>query len=377
MSASGSAGPSLATPPEALAQWLALHHTPGLGARRKLQLLEHFGTIGALFDARRAQLEEALGERPAALDTLLAGCDAALLATTRAWLDAQPNFLVTWADADYPPLLREIADPPVLLYGVGVRARLATAQIAVVGSRNPSPGGRDNAAAFAAHLAQAGLAITSGLALGIDGAAHAGALDAGGTTIAITGTGLDRVYPPRHRALAHRIAEHGVLLSEFALGTPPRAENFPIRNRLISGMSLGVLVVEAALKSGSLITARLASEQGREVFAIPGSIHSPLSRGCHALIRQGAKLVETAQDILEELGPLAQWVAPHTAPATEAALDDDATKLLACLGHDPVDIDTLAARGGLTPQAVSSMLLTLELRGLVASVPGGRYQRRS
>jgi DNA processing protein len=323
-------------------------------------------------------LAHALGERQTVLDALLSGPDATLLATTHEWLSAARNFVVTWADLDYPALLRQIDDPPLMLYGIGARAVLATAQLAIVGSRNPSPGGRDNAKAFAAHLAHAGLTITSGLALGIDGAAHEGALEAGGKTIAVTGTGLDRVYPPRHRELAHRICDNGVLLSEFALGTPPRAENFPIRNRLISGMSLGVLVVEAALKSGSLISARLATEQGREVFAIPGSIHSPLARGCHALIRQGAKLVETANDIIEELGPLARLVAPPSDSAsihTDAILSDSENELLACLGHDPVDVDAIAARSGLTPQAVSSMLLQLELHGLVASLPGGRYQR--
>lgn len=369
---------SASGPADELAHWLALHHAAGLGARRKIELLESFGSIEAVFAAGTGQLARALGERLNGLDALLAGPDAALLATTQEWLGDARNFVVRWADPDYPALLRQIDDPPLLLYGIGARAVLATAQLAIVGSRNPSPGGRDNARAFAAHLAYAGLTITSGLALGIDGAAHEGALAAGGKTIAVTGTGLDRVYPPRHRELAHRICDNGVLLSEFALGTPPRAENFPIRNRIISGMSLGVLVVEAALKSGSLISARLATEQGREVFAIPGSIHSPLARGCHALIRQGAKLVETANDIIEELGPLAQLVTP---PADSSHIDTDATltdseqEFLACLGHDPVDVDTLTARSGLTPQAVSSMLLQLELHGLVAPLPGGRYQR--
>jgi DNA processing protein len=360
-----------------LRQWLALHHAQGLGARRKLSLLEHFGSVRALFAAGRTDLEHVLGERSTALDGLLA--DAERHAPSLAWHEQAGNFIVTWTDPDYPPLLREIADPPVLLYGVGQRSRLASPQIAVVGSRNPTPAGRANARAFAEHLAQAGFAITSGLALGIDAAAHEGALAVGAVTVAVTGTGLDRVYPPRHRALAHRIAEDGVLLSEFGLGTPPRAENFPIRNRLISGMSVGVLVVEAALRSGSLITARLAAEQGREVFAIPGSIHSPLARGCHTLIRQGAKLVETAADVLEELAPLARAAMPVPPPSIVAtgAISDEETRLLECLGHDPADIDTLAERCGLTPQAVSSMLLALELRGRVATLAGGRYQRVS
>jgi DNA processing protein len=361
-----------------LARWLALHHVPGLGARRKIELLESFGSIEAVFAAGKDQLARAVGERRDGLDALRSGPDATLLATTHKWLGDARNFVVTWTDPDYPALLRQIDDPPLLLYGIGARAVLATAQLAIVGSRNPSPGGRDNARAFAAHLARAGLTITSGLALGIDGAAHEGALEAGGKSIAVTGTGLDRVYPPRHRELAHRICDNGALLSEFALGTPPRAENFPIRNRLISGMSLGVLVVEAAIKSGSLISARLATEQGREVFAIPGSIHSPLARGCHALIRQGAKLVETANDIIEELGPLARLVSAASESDrthTDAMLTHSEREMLACLGHDPVDVDTLTARSGLTPQAVSSMLLQLELHGLVAALPGGRYQR--
>jgi DNA processing protein len=258
----------------------------------------------------------------------------------------------------------------------GDRALLARPQLAVVGSRNPTPVGRQNATAFARALAQAGLGITSGLALGIDTAAHQGALDAGGTTLAVAGTGLDRVYPPRNRALAHAIAARGALVSEFAVGAGPRAEHFPRRNRLISGMSLGVLVVEAALQSGSLITARLAGEQGREVFALPGSIHSPLARGCHALIRQGAKLVETAQHILEELGPLARAATTAAAPDRRLVpgLAPLEAQLLECLGYEATHIDALIERSGLTPDAVSSILLALELRGVVLAGPAG-YQR--
>jgi DNA processing protein len=229
------------------------------------------------------------------------------------------------------------------------------------------------------------MAITSGLALGIDACAHRGALDAHGVTIAVAATGLDRVYPSRHRELAHEIAKSGALVSEFPLGSPPRRDHFPRRNRIISGMSTGVVVVEAALRSGSLITARLAGEQGREVFAIPGSIHSPLARGCHALIRQGAKLVETARDILEELGPLVQ-VQMGTAPAQDIANDSggpqskenpEYEKIFAHLGHDPVDVDTLVDRSGLTPEVISSMLLQMELYGLIEACPGGKYQRSS
>jgi DNA processing protein len=356
------------------AHWFTFLRLPGLGGRRRFELLQHFGSIAALFAATPAGLKALLPEQPEVIRAILAGPDPSVLSAELDWLMPANHHLVTWTDADYPPLLRQIPDPPVALYVIGDRRLLARAQLAIVGSRNPTPAGRENAQAFARSLAAAGLTITSGLALGIDGAAHRGALDAGGTTLAVTGTGLDRVYPPRHRELAHEIAAHGALVTEFPLGTPPRPENFPIRNRLISGLSLGTLVVEAALKSGSLITARLATDQGREVFAVPGSIHSPQARGCHALIRQGAKLVETAQDILEELGALAQIVAPSIAPAP-TDLDARASALLDCLGYDPVGVDALIARSGLTAEIVSSMLLQLELRGLVAPGPGGVYQR--
>ena len=304
--------------------------------------------------------------------------DETAFETELAWLSETGHHLVTWADTDYPPLLREIPDPPVVLYVIGDRQSLSRPQFAIVGSRNPTPMGRENAQAFAKTLAGAGLTITSGLALGIDGAAHRGALEAGGMTIAVAGTGLDRVYPARHRDLAHEVVQHGALVSEFPLGTPPKPENFPVRNRIISGLSLGTLVVEAALQSGSLITARLATEQGREVFAIPGSIHSPQARGCHALIRQGAKLVETAQDILEELGPLAQLVCesrPEEKETTPREISLPMAKLLEYIGYDPVSVDTLIDRSGLTADAVSSMLLQMELQGLVMPSPGGKVQR--
>lgn len=356
------------------AHWFAFLRLPGLGSRGRFELLQHFGSIEALFAATPAGLKILLPEQPEVIRAILDGPDPSALSAELDWLAPANHHLVTWTDADYPPLLRQIPDPPVALYVIGDRRLLARAQLAIVGSRNPTPAGRENAQAFARSLAAAGLTITSGLALGIDGAAHRGALEAGGTTLAVTGTGLDRVYPPRHRELAHEIAAHGALVTEFPLGTPPRPENFPIRNRLISGLSLGTLVVEAALKSGSLITARLATDQGREVFAVPGSIHSPQARGCHALIRQGAKLVETAQDILEELGALAQIVEPNSAPAP-ANLDARASALLDCLGYDPVGVDTLIERSGLTAEIVSSMLLQFELRGLVATGPGGVYQR--
>jgi DNA processing protein len=305
----------------------------------------------------------------------------------RDWLAQPGHHLIAPDDTRYPVRLRQIENAPPALFVVGDPEVLAQPQLAIVGSRNPTPAGLDNAQAFAASLARAGLVITSGLALGIDAAAHQGALAAGGLTLAVCGTGLDRVYPARHRELAHAIARHGALVSEFPPGMPALAANFPRRNRLISGLSLGVLVVEAALQSGSLITARLAGAQGREVFAIPGSIHNPLARGCHRLLRDGAKLVESAQDVLEEIAPLLGSAA-RPIPAAQPGRDDAAAaavpgqpdpeyaNLLQALGHEPARIDQLAERTGLTADALASMLLILELRGEVALVPGGAYQRR-
>jgi DNA processing protein len=363
---------------ERLGYWLALAHLPGLGPRRRLELLDQFGSVEALFDTPRGLLERALPGARDTVDAILAGPPTDRLAPTLEWLAGERRHLVTWRDPDYPPLLREIADPPLALYVAGERALLASPQLAIVGSRNPTPQGRENAFAFSRALASAGLVITSGLALGVDGEAHRGALAADGRTVAVTGTGLDRVYPAAHRELAHAIVEHGALVSEFPFGTPPRPENFPIRNRLIAGLSIGTLVIEAALQSGSLITARLATESGREVFAIPGSIHSPQARGCHRLIRQGAKLVETAQDILEELGALAQFVkhgeSAQTAPVPEN-LNPDQARVLDCLGQDAASVDQLVERSGLTASGVSSILLELELRGLVTTMTGGMYQR--
>ncbi|BAU46606.1 DNA-binding protein [Sulfurifustis variabilis] len=366
-----------------LALWLTLVRVPGLGTRGRRALLEQLGTIEAVFAASRVGLasafEAATGEapRPEAIDTLLAGPDASRVGPDLAWLAEPDRCLVTWTDPDYPPLLREIADAPVALYVRGERAALAEPQLAIVGSRNASLVGQQNAAAFARALARAGLTITSGLAMGVDAAAHRGALEAGGRTVAVAGHGLDLVYPARHRELAEAIARRGALVSEFPIGTPPHAGNFPVRNRIISGLATGVLVVEAALRSGSLITARLAAEQGREVFALPGSIHSPLARGCHALIRQGAKLVEDAGHVLEELGALLPSVPSVSSRSTHEAsnLDDDARRLLRLLSHDPLSIDALIEHSGLTPDIVSSILLTLELRGLVTAGPGATYQR--
>jgi DNA processing protein len=358
-------------PHSALGDWLALRRA--LPSSLILELLQHFPTPTAILRADRAMLRAYLPDEKAR--RVQAASDAPAPDDESAWLAQPNNHLVTWLDADYPPLLREIADPPATLFVSGDRSCLCRPQLAIVGSRNPTAGGVQNARAFAAHLADVGYTITSGLALGVDAAAHRGALEAGGTTIAVTGNGLDRVYPRQHHALAHEIVARGALVSEFAPGTPPRREHFPQRNRLISGMSQGVLVVEAAVKSGSLITARLAAEQGREVFAIPGSIHSPLARGCHRLIRQGAKLVETAQDILEELQPFA--VAEPRGNGTVTASGGPMDQLLPHLGYDPVDVDTLVDRSGLTADAVSSMLLSMELRGLVEAQPGGRYLRTS
>lgn len=297
-----------------------------------------------------------------------------------AWLEQSGSHLLALDDLRYPPLLRQIPYPPPLLFVRGDSGCLRLPQLAIVGTRNPTPLGRETAHSFAAYLAGAGMVITSGLALGIDAAAHQGALSSGSRTIAVMGTSLDRVYPAKHRDLAHAIAEQGALVSEFPIGTSPAAGNFPQRNRLISGLALGVLVVEAAAQSGSLITARQAVEQGREVFAIPGSIHNPLAKGCHSLIRQGAKLVETAADILEELGSLAAAGAETSTFSVEVSpaanpLDDDYRQLLAAIGDEPAGVDSLVERCGLTAEVVSSMLLILELEGYVAAVPGGLYCR--
>ncbi|MCG6116876.1 MAG: DNA-processing protein DprA [Aquimonas sp.] len=316
------------------------------------------------------------------------------LARDSEWLAQPGNRLILWSDPDYPELLREAPSPPPALCTSGDAHLLWRAQVAIVGSRNPTAGGADTAAAFAGHFARSGLLVTSGLAEGIDAAAHRAALDSGEPTVAVVGTGPDRVYPARHRALAEQIRSHGCIVSEFAPGTAARAEHFPRRNRIIAALSLGTLVVEAAQRSGALITARNASESGREVFAIPGSIHNPLARGCHRLIREGAALVETADEVIEALRPGAQRLAgllqqrlgehaalPSAAPACPASeavteTDPERARLLKALGHDPVGIDQLAERTGLTVGVLSSMLLMLELEGVV-SARHGRYARRS
>lgn len=387
-----------------LAYWLALLHAPGVGAITFLALLDYYSTPRAVFEAKGAGRDTPRvnndGLVPprmgAATLAYLRNPDWATVEKDLAWQAQPDNHIITLHDPAYPPLLKQIADAPPLLFVRGQPGALVRPQLAMVGSRNPSAGGKEIAHDFARHLASAGLTITSGLALGIDAASHQGALHAvgdardanrgagHGVTVAVTGTGLDRVYPARHRDLAHQIAEHGALVSEFPPGMPPLAENFPRRNRIISGLSVGVLVVEAALQSGSLITARLAGDQGREVFAIPGSIHNPLARGCHALIRQGAKLVENVHDILEELGAynlniLGESASHETDFGSDAGatVDDNHLNLLSFMDFSPASVDILVERSGLTPEQVSSMLLVLELHNRVESVAGGLYIRVS
>jgi DNA processing protein len=360
-----------------LAAWLRLALTDGIGAVAARKLLAAFGLPQQLFAQDHAALAQVAGEAGARrLGTPPAGLEAQVTATLE-WLDGAQvdvaRWIVTLGDAGYPAPLLQIEDPPLLLFCMGQRAPAPQRAVAVVGSRNPTPQGALNARAFAQALAQAGCTVVSGLALGVDGAAHEGALEGAPAgqlaTIAVVGTGLDRVYPKRHLALAHRIAARGVIVSEYLLGTPPLAPNFPRRNRIISGLAEGTLVVEAALESGSLITARMAIEQGKDVFAIPGSIHAPQSRGCHLLLKQGAKLVESAQDVLEELRP-----SPARVTAPPAAHVPD-TPLLQALGFDPVGLDALIARTGIAAPALQAALLELELTGGVARLPGGLYQR--
>jgi len=351
--------------------WAALAYK-ALPLDTLVTLLRAFGEPSAILDASRSDLAAVVPA--AAVSRLMEPLPEASMAAIRAWLTEPGNDLVAWDDPDYPRALLELGHAPPVLYFVGRRELLNRPALAIVGSRNATPQGLDNARAFARALADAGLTIISGLALGIDAAAHEGALDGHGSTLAVVGTGLDRVYPARHRELAHKLAVHGGLLSEFSPGTPARASHFPRRNRLISGLARGVLVVEAALSSGSLITARYAGEQGREVFAIPGSVHSPLARGCHKLIREGAKLVETAQDVLAELGLANRTAAVVHATAIDA--DGPHAALLGALAADSADLDQLVARTGLSTQALCANLMALELDGKVAALPGGRWQRR-
>lgn len=370
-----------------LAGWLRLALTPGVGDGTARRLLAAFGLPDAVFSQSRAALAQVCSAAQAgALAVPPETLDVALDRTWQ-WLreaDGTPTAraILTLADAAYPPALLQTADPPLMLYVMGQPhsplTGLADHAIAIVGSRNPTPQGAIDARLFARSLAASGVPVVSGMALGIDGAAHDGAIEGAApemalATVAVVGTGLDRVYPARHRELAHRIAQRGLIVSEFPLGTPPLSPNFPKRNRLIAALSRGTLVVEAALASGSLVTARLAVEQGKDVFAIPGSIHSPQSRGCHALIRQGAKLVESVHDIFEELQPGAMSRESARPPVDDGEAASEG--LLAQMGHDPVSLDALGARTGMAAADLQVELLELELDGQVARLPGGLFQR--
>jgi DNA processing protein len=359
-----------------LAAWLRLALTPGLGDRPARRLLAAFGLPDAIFRQKLETLAQLVGVTHAAALLKEPEGFRHQLETTEQWLADDPaqREVLSLGDAGYPAALLQTDDPPLLLYRLGRPGDDAARAMAIVGSRNPTPQGLQNARRFGKALAEAGVTVVSGLALGIDGAAHEGALDGAAegalATIAVVGTGLDRVYPSRHLELARRIAQRGMLLSEYPLGTPPLPGNFPRRNRLIAALGQGTLVVEAALQSGSLITARLAAEQGKEVFAIPGSIHSAQARGCHLLLRQGAKLVESAQDVLEELR-----LAPPVLAATsnDPAGDDD--PLLSAMGYDPVGLDALIARTGIPASHLQARLLELELAGAVGRLAGGLFQR--
>jgi DNA processing protein len=356
-------------PDQELRAWLALALTPGLGPAAFRDLLAQFGGPEAICAASPGALKQVVAAET--VQAIQSGPQDGRVETALRWLEDPANHVVTLADATYPHLLLQTADPPPLLYVKGDLALLNRPALAIIGSRSASRQGTANAEAFARELSDSGFTIVSGLALGIDAAAHRGGLAGKEASIAVVGTGLDIVYPARNRDLAHQLSAGGALVSEYALATPPMAMNFPRRNRLLSGLSSGCLVVEAALQSGSLITAGYALEQGREVFAIPGSIHSTLSKGCHRLIKQGAKLVESAADILEELGAI-----PRAAqPVDPVPVSAEHQPLLDALGFDPVDLDTLCERGGLTAETASAMLLTLELDGLVNRLPGGKFQR--
>ena len=377
-----------------LTAWLRLCLTAGVGNTTARQLLKAFGLPSHVFLQSATALQQVVSERQAQALLQTPSELAELVDTTWNWLQAEPerHRLLALGDACYPLSLLQIEDPPLLLYAMASPdiwqtqwlASSVDRCIAVVGSRNPTPQGGQNARHFARTLAQNGLTIVSGLALGVDGAAHEGALDGADpaqcATIAVVGTGLDRVYPKQHHDLARRIAQHGILLSEYALGTAAMPANFPKRNRIIAGLARGTLVVEAALRSGSLITARLAAEQGKDVFAIPGSIHSTQARGCHALIRQGAKLVESAEDILEEMqfsspSALVSSMQRNSAATEDADLQHADTALLEALGFDPTGLDALQARTGQDTANLQAQLMELELQGHVARLPGGLFQR--
>lgn len=359
-----------------LEHWLRLSLISGLGVRSQLLLLRTFGEPAGIFAASRAELKGLVS--PALVDGLIQAAqrsDYPERHSTAEWLEDDNHALLTLGDALYPAQLLSLPDPPTLLYVKGNLKLLTKPALSIVGSRNSTPQGVNNAEAFAQHLSNGGLCIVSGMASGIDAAAHRGGLLGRGSSIAVVGTGLDRIYPASNRDLAHQLAKEGLILSEFALGSPPVAGHFPQRNRIIAALGLGCLVVEAALGSGSLITARQAVDIGREVFAIPGSIHSPVAKGCHALIKSGAKLVESADDILAELC-FGNDLLPKTVPAPQSkVLLDSEPSVLDALGWDPVDLETLIERTSLTNAALCEILLGLELEGKLASLPGGRYQR--
>jgi len=365
-----------------LTLWIRLWHTPGLGAVSGARLLEQFSSVQNIFSASAAELVQAGLKRPVA-DALQRESQDQVVHTSLEWSEAEGNHIIHIRDDRYPPLLKQSPSAPALLFVKGALNVLADPQLAMVGSRNPSEGGKDTAFQFAKHLSRSGVLVTSGLALGIDAESHKGALAVNAPTIGVVATGLDRVYPARHKALAEEIlATGGAIVSEFPLGTSPKASHFPQRNRIIAGLSLGTLVVEAALRSGSLITARQAREAGREVFAIPGSIHNPMSKGCHALIKQGAKLVEAADDILEELAPQLENAISAPKGQTELSINDskelvsEHDVLLDAMGYDPVTIDQLNQKSSFQASEIASMLLILELEGRVSSESGGRFQRR-
>ena len=400
-----------------LQAWLRLTLTPGVGNVSARKLLAAFGLPQSVFEQPARLLSQVVSSAQAQALCEVPDELAALLVSTQAWLardepHGMRRVVATLGDPSYPQALLNLDDPPLMLYLLGRASfkpfvpldHTQQAQgaiedesvlhvdpqrsVAMVGSRNPTPQGAGNARAFAQALVQAGATVVSGLALGIDGAAHEGALAAAasphlGATVAVVGTGLDRVYPRAHRDLAHRIAEHGLLVSEYPLGTPPLNANFPKRNRLIAGLAQGTLVVEAALKSGTLITARLTNEQGKEVFAVPGSIHAAQSRGCHALIKQGATLVESAQDVLDALNWASQPAKVSTLGAVSAdtasaeSLFDAEVEVLQAIGFDPVGLDALQARTGLDAPTLQAQLMLLELQGQVASLPGGLFQRQA
>jgi len=362
---------------ECLRHWLALAQTPGMGARRATRLLEAFGDPGEIFRQPAANLR-ALGLETRTVEALNRPRWEQVERSLN-WGSQPQCHILTWADTDYPPQLKQISSPPLVLFVRGSLEALAKPQLAIVGSRRPTDQGRRLTREFSRELAKLGLVITSGLALGIDGAAHRGALDGGGRTVAVAGTGPDRIYPGAHKNLAVEIVSQGAIVSEFPPGTPPRPRNFPRRNRIVSGLALGTLVIEATRNSGSLITARYALEQGREVMAVPGDIHNPQAKGCNALIRQGARLVETVEEVLEALNLLSPAVTSEAEqpplPGNSNELADEYQDLLNKIDYAPTPVDQLVDETGLPPEDIASMLLILELEGHVASVAGGCYQR--